>query len=85
MFVKQDFVNFLLIIFSTFGFNCDFINCFNLDTNFPIVYVDPNLNRDRSSYFGYSVVLFPGNNYFQPWQVLIFKNKLLNSVTVKCL
>ncbi|GJQ84385.1 hypothetical protein Trydic_g3863, partial [Trypoxylus dichotomus] len=44
---------------------------FNFDTNYPIVYVDPynfsNVKLSRSSYFGYSVLLYEGSNSAQSW------------------
>ncbi|GLV40522.1 scab [Carabus blaptoides fortunei] len=41
--------------------------CFNLDTSFPIIYLDPAGNSARGSYFGYSVILHDGSHATRPW------------------
>ncbi|EFA09738.2 Integrin alpha-PS3-like Protein [Tribolium castaneum] len=51
-------------------------NCFNIDTNFPIVYQD----TQSSSYFGYSTILYPGNQRYPPW-LLVGAPKATNPFT----
>jgi hypothetical protein len=42
--------------------------CFNIDINNPIVYQDPTgKSSNKTSYFGYSVILYPGNRSSKPW------------------
>lgn len=65
-FKKRISVNMFLTSFLLFSFLTK-TNCFNIDTNFPIIYKDPQ--SENSSYFGYSVILYPGNKINAPWWV----------------
>ncbi|KAJ3642672.1 hypothetical protein Zmor_025433 [Zophobas morio] len=73
-----------------------FVNCcysFNIDTNYPIVYEDPSKyllpSVNTSSYFGYSLVLYPGKRSRKPWVLIgapkgIDANKRTSGVCFKC-
>ncbi|KAK9694143.1 hypothetical protein QE152_g33732 [Popillia japonica] len=62
------FRDFCLILLCFTG---KYVQCFNFDTNFPIVYVDPHnfsgYPLEKTSYFGYSVLLYEGGPNNNPW------------------
>lgn len=46
------------------------IFCYNFDVKFPVIYIDPGRNTPQgknNTYFGYSTVLYPGDDSKDPW------------------